>query len=176
MKRLGMGILAVAAVTLLAGRAEAQIATGQTTYTITATATIDAILEFDVIDDSVDCDVVLVGDAACAGDGTTSDGEAEILVSANSDWLLTFSDLGGAVAPSNVVTMTNDDAGRFGEFLLDIDSDAPDAANGGEAGVDFTVIISAAVRTGLTDNDNLDVTDDYGTYTGTFNVTLTATN
>ena len=172
MKRFGLAIVAMAVV-CFAARAEAQ--TGVTNTTITASADIAAILEFDVVKGTIECGFVLVGDTACDDDtGGTTD-QAEITVSANSDWLLVLVDDGGTLT-ANECTFTHDDevSNFFGEYIMDVTTDQ--AGNGGTANIDVQVFISGTIRDTGTADESLDVTDDNGAYSCAFDLTLQANN
>lgn len=168
MKRASAHLLLVG-VALLSSAAQAQLPTGVTTATITATATIEEVLEFDVIDGSIDCGLVGPGDDGCPDADT-----AEIIVSANADWDLTLDDFGGA--GEDTVTLFVDDFARMGQFIMDLTTDAPDAGNGGTAGPPTNVIITGNIRGTGAEEEVVDEGDDFGPYLGEFLLTLSAQN
>lgn len=169
MKRVSAHLLLVG-VALLSSAAQAQLPTGVTTATITATATIEEVLEFDVIDGSIDCGIVAPGGLDACPDADT----AEILLSANADWDLTLDDFGGA--GEDTVTLFVDDFARMGQFIMDLTTDAPDAGNSGTAGAPRTILITGAIRLAGAEEEVVDEGDDFGPYLGEFLLTLSAQN
>ena len=167
MKRVSKFALLVG-VTLLSSVAQAQ--SGVTNTTITASATIDAILEFDVNDSVIECGTVAVGQA----DPCPDSGTANIDVRANSDWDLTLDDFGGA--GEDVVTLFVDDFAKMGQFLMDLTTDAPEPGNGGTAGPQVNVVITGAIRLTGTDEQIIDTIDDFGPYLGEFDLTIAVAN
>ena len=164
MKRASIFALLVG-VTLLSSAAHAQL--GVTTANLNATADVSAVLEFDVLDGSIECGSVAVGDSGCPN---AADGDANLLVRSNSDWALTLDDFGGAGV--DTVTLFVDDFARIGQFIMDLTNTAPT----GVAGPDTSSTISGSIRGTGGDSEIIDQTDDFGAYLGEFSVTLTATN
>jgi len=131
-----------------------------------STASISSVLSFTITDNVLDCGTVGYATTSCAG-------TAAISVSANSPWGIAINNgLFYSTSESNYVDMTNDDIARFGSFTLDLAA-SPNAVSTTQVpAVAQNVTISGTVRHGASSAEVVDVTDEYGSYSGYFIVAL----
>lgn len=137
-----------------------QAALAEVSQTLTATAQIEQVLTLNVIDGAIECGAVTVGQAACAD-------TAEVQVVANSNWSLSIADA-SEDGVENRVTLTNTHLSNEGSFTVEL---TPSATSGAAtAGQSVTITAGAIGAAG----DDISVSDEFGSYEGSFVVTLSA--